>query len=235
MNNPKPARHLSSLVRFATCVAAALAIVAITPAAWALLPPPIVECCQARDFQSTQCARFELTPAKCEKALADWVELYKKFYPPPIPPAVTEKSGVPPALPRPAPQKLAPVRVEARLYYSHTGTFSEVIDDKMRFWNTIIGEGGAKEPSHALRVDVVLQGEPGSFDPAARVTIAVTDADSGKSLSRQTASTGVLSDTGEYHATFLLQNTGCIPLKITARVTRSTVVRSAGIPFKCGE
>jgi hypothetical protein len=63
----------------------------------------------------------------------------------------------------------------------------------------------------------------------------VTDSETGKKIATQTATTGTLSDRGEYHAIFLLQKTGCIPLKLVAGVTGSDVRQTVSIPFLCGE
>jgi hypothetical protein len=238
-NHPKRARmnshnHFTKLrsprpvVAFTAMIWLAAGVLPHT--AGALVPPADVECCQRKEFSSDRCIKFELSEAKCEKVYANWAEVYRKFTEFQRPTARADAD-----VKAPAPVSLAPARIEARLYYQHTGTFSEVINDKTRFWNTIIGEGGAKEPSKTLRVDVVLTGAAGSFDPKATVTIYVANADTGKKLSQQSTETGVLSGTGEYHAMFLLQDSGCIPLKITARVTGSTVERSATVPFACGE
>jgi hypothetical protein len=211
------------------------ALLAFSHAALALLPPAEVECCQSKDYQSDRCRRFTLDAAKCEKVQANWVETYRRisaFQQPPKPAADAAKA--PPADANVA-KPLTVARVEARLYYAHSGTYSKVIDDKMRFWNVIIGEGGAAEPSKSLRVDVVLKGEPGSFEPEAKVTIDVINAETGKMHTQQSTQTGVLSDKGEYHVTFLLQQTGCIPLRIVARVSTSPATQMASIPFRCGE
>lgn len=202
------------------------ALLALSQSAYALLPPAEVECCNRKDFQSDRCSRFALDSAKCEKAQANWAETFRRFTAlrqPPKPAADAAKAP------------LTVARVEARLYYAHSGTYSKVIDDKMKFWNVIIGEGGAAEPSKALRVDVMLKGEPGSLEPAAVVAIDAINAETGKMHAQQSTQTGVLSDTGEYHVTFLLQQTGCIPLRIVARVTTSPATQTVSIPFRCGE
>ncbi len=212
------------------------ALLAFSHIAFALLPPAEVECCQRKDYQSDRCSRFALDAAKCEKAQANWEETYRRisaFQQPPKPAADAAKA--PPPTEAKVAKPLTVARVEARLYYAHSGTYSKVIDDKMRFWNVIIGEGGAAEPSKSLRIDVMLKGEPGSFEPTAMITIDVINAETGKTHTQQSTQTGVLSDKGEYHATFLLQQTGCIPLKIVARVSTSPATQTISIPFRCGE
>jgi hypothetical protein len=213
----------------------------------AILPPPNVECCQAKDYQSDRCAKFTLSAEKCETVIRDFAEFYRKFMAAqqPVksqttvvaPSESSTRNASPEGKPAAPFATTATVvaRVETRLYYHHSGTFSPLIDDKMTFWNVIIGEGGAAEPSSAVRVDVVLKGAPGSFDPKTRIALTVSNAENGKVVSKQTAESGVLSDKGEYHAIFLLQRTGCIPLKITARIEGSPVERAMSIPFRCGE
>lgn len=206
------------------CLSAGVLAAALLPQlAHALLPPLEVECCQRKDFSSDQCRRFALDTAKCEQANARWQETYRKF-------SELQYQKKPAATPA-----LVVARIEPRLYYSHSGTFSAIIDDKLRLFNVIIGEGNVPEPSNALRVDVVLKGAPGSFDPKAEVKLDVTDSETGKKIATQTAFTGTLSASGEYHAIFLLQRTGCIPLKLVAAVTGSTLTQSVSIPFVCGE
>lgn len=215
--------HLLRCLHHSLLLTALLAASLLPQLALALLPPVEVECCQRKDFTSDQCRRFALDAAKCEQANARWHETYRKFSE-----LQYQKKPAPPP-------GLVVARIEPRLYYSHSGTFSAIIDDKLRLFNVIIGEGGVPEPSTALRVDVVLKGAPGSFDPKAEVKLEVTDSETGKRLSTQTVTTGVLSDRGEYHAIFLLQKTGCIPLKLVAGVTGSDARATVSIPFLCGE
>lgn len=212
-------RHFQRRLLLTAVLAASL----LPPLALALLPPVEVECCQRKDFTSEQCRRFALDAPKCEQANARWQETYRKFSE-----LMYQKQPA-------APPALVVARIEPRLYYSHSGTFSAIIDDKLRLFNVIIGEGGVPEPSNALRVDVVLKGAPGSFDAKAEVKLEVTDSETGKRIATQTATTGTLSERGEYHAIFLLQKTGCIPLKLVAGVTGSDAKKSVIVPFVCGE
>ncbi|MBL8519077.1 MAG: hypothetical protein JNK75_00265 [Betaproteobacteria bacterium] len=240
---------MRSTHRFAA--AGALAAAALQPcASFALLPPANVECCQRKDYTSAQCERFKLDEAACVKANADWNETYKRWHAvmnPKPPAAAAEPAKAAPAKPETAPAKsdslatdLAIDRVEARLYYQHSGTFSAPIAPGARFWNVIIGEGGAKEPSSTLRVDVVLKGKPGEINVDAKLEVEFVNAETGKRISSQSVMTGVLSDAGFYRSLFVLNPAGCIPLKITARLTgtqgdSSKTTRTIEVPFRCGE
>ncbi|MBL8522748.1 MAG: hypothetical protein JNN20_03565 [Betaproteobacteria bacterium] len=212
------------VARTATQSLTALLLTTAPQVCQALLPPPEVECCQRKDYQSAQCSRFTLDEKKCEAAYANWQETFRRF---------TEMQR--PQARESVATKVVPVKIEARLFYHHSGTYSEVVNSKTRFWNVIIGEGGAKEPSNALRVDVRVKGEPGSFDPKARVTLDAVNDETGKLHAQLSTNLGTLSVRGEYVVTFLLQPTGCIPLTLTARIAGSTETQTEKIPFRCGE
>lgn len=212
-------------------LAAAVFIAAPLPS-WALLPPAEVECCQRKDYQSAQCSRFTLDEQKCVQVYANWQETARRFAEMQRPPAGTAPVT---SSANPNPARLALAKIEARLFYQHSGTYSNVIDGKARLWNVIIGEGGAKEPSNALRVDVRVKGEPGAFYPNARVTLDAINDETGKLHAQFSTNVGTLSARGEYVVTFLLQPTGCIPLTLTAQVNGSTDKQTEKIPFRCGE
>jgi hypothetical protein len=125
-------------------------------------------------------------------------------------------------------------RIDARLFYHHSGTVSEPISERTALWNTIIGAGDAKEPSTSLLVDVIVKGVPGSYKPKVMVRLTTTSEQTGKVVSQQTKEVGVLSAEGEYHVGFWLTNTGCEPLHLTARLPGGNE-RKVHIPFKCGE
>lgn len=126
--------------------------------------------------------------------------------------------------------------VKAYLFYNHSGSFSEnVIDNPdFVFWNTIIGEGSAKEPSEAVLVDVVIEGPPGSYEPRS-VELSATDASG--SILKKSLDIGILSDKGEYHAGFWLYETGCVPVRLTVKILGQSgeVKIIKEIPFACGE
>ncbi|HVZ37773.1 MAG TPA: hypothetical protein VHI13_00705 [Candidatus Kapabacteria bacterium] len=125
--------------------------------------------------------------------------------------------------------------VEARLFYHHTGTLSEPITGNESLWNTVIGEGAAKEPSTALLVDVVVSGPAGDYRTTWKVELEVHDETNNKIIDRRSAEVGVLSASGLFHVPFWLENTGCQRLKIRARVKGSSKWTETVVPFACGE
>jgi len=204
-----------------------LAGLAVAPRADALLPPAEVECCQRKDYQSAQCARFTLSAARCEQVVSNWNEVFQRF----------SAMRNPPAAARAAPPEIAllPLRIEARLFYHHTGTFSDLIDGTTVLRHVTTGEGAALEPATVLGLDVVFSGPEGANAAKRQVTIEVVHARTGRKISQLSGEVGVLSAAGIFHVPYLLQGVGCEPLSITARVTGSTVTRSLAIPFQCGE
>ncbi|MBL8514190.1 MAG: hypothetical protein JNJ55_09400 [Betaproteobacteria bacterium] len=245
----KVERNRAMMSRLSAPAAFAIGIVVCTPS-HALLPPPTVECCNRKDYTSEQCARFKLDEAVCVKAVANFNETFLRLQAinnpkPAVGGAETKATDGTEAKPAAAPQGKAATkdadftidRVEARLYYQHSGTFSAPITKDMRFWNVIIGEGGAKEPSSTLRVDVVLKGKPGDFKEDAKISVEFVNAETGKRLTQQTAMAGGMSPRGTYHAMFMLHPAGCIPLKINAQLTGKGLMsaKSIDVPFNCGE
>src|SRR6188474_2608696 len=108
-----------------------------------------------------------------------------------------------------ADKPLSIAKVEARLFLNYSGTLSKPITSKTVLWNAVIGEGNIPEPSNSTFVDVVVDGEPGSFDPGARVELVVTTASDGKVLQSQSGNVGVLNASGRYHVGFWIPKTGC--------------------------
>lgn len=126
--------------------------------------------------------------------------------------------------------------VNAYLFYNHSGSFSEnVIDNPdFVFWNAIIGEGSAKEPSDAVLVDVEIEGSAGSYE-SRNIQLEVSEA--GQVVLKKSLDIGILSDEGRYHAGFWLYETGCAPVKLTVKILgqEEEVKIIKEIPFACGE
>jgi hypothetical protein len=127
------------------------------------------------------------------------------------------------------------VSVNARLFLGHTGTLSAPLTHGDVLRNTIIGEGTAGEPSQATLVDVIVKGTPGEFDPHWKVDLIVTNSATGAVQSRFSQRPGVLSATGDYHVAFWLADTGCIPLRIVAKVHGTSQSKEAIVAFQCAE
>jgi hypothetical protein len=126
-------------------------------------------------------------------------------------------------------------RLDVRLYLNHSGTLSAPLDDRAELWNTIIGAGSAGEPSTSTLVVVVVSSKRGSFVKNGVVTLVVANARSGKVMSRMTGRLGVFSSDGKFHAPFLLKDTGCVRLRLTAKTNNSGESKTVTVPFQCGE
>ena len=123
--------------------------------------------------------------------------------------------------------------VEARLYYHDTGTLSEPVTPQTALWNTIIGEGDAQEPSTSTLVDVIVEGEAGTFEVGSRVQLIVKNSSTDEVIAELGKDVGVLSDAGLSHIAFWLPNTGCEPLRIIASTGATSM--EIHVPFECGE
>jgi hypothetical protein len=128
--------------------------------------------------------------------------------------------------------------VRAQLFYSRDGAFSEnlVGSKKARsLWNTPIGEGGAGAASTATLIVVEVSGKPGSYAEDRSVELTVRG--SKKELFRRKQELELLSDKGKVYLGFWLYDTGCDPLKVSARLIGqdNQSQRAIEIPFLCGE
>ena len=125
--------------------------------------------------------------------------------------------------------------VEARLFLNYSGTLSKPITAKTILWNAIIGEGNIPEPSNSTFVDVLVEGEPGSFTPDLRVELAVSDSSNGKVLQTQVNDVGTFNASGKYHVGFWIPKSGCQPLRMRSRIVGSKTFKTINVPFSCGE
>ncbi|MEJ7569631.1 MAG: hypothetical protein WKF41_15365 [Gaiellaceae bacterium] len=142
----------------------------------------------------------------------------------------------------PPPYKLA--KLTASLFYAESGRFSPDIPKNAPLWNTIIGEGWAKENSDATLIRVTVTGARGSYAPARAVKVSVRKGRTtssgyawGAVALRRSQPLGVFSGTGKTVVAAWLYDTGCVPLQVTATLVGQTpsppLVRV--IPFACGE
>ncbi|HVF57697.1 MAG TPA: hypothetical protein VM934_16200 [Pyrinomonadaceae bacterium] len=128
--------------------------------------------------------------------------------------------------------------IKAMLFYEAKGTFSRDVLAKpdFTFWNTIIGEGDAESPSNSTLVLVEVTGKPSPDElPLRKVELTATE--SRKVLLKRATDIGSFGDAGKFYAGFWLYDTGCQPIKISARITGQTQPSSMTktIPFACGE
>ena len=132
-------------------------------------------------------------------------------------------------------QAIALSEIEARLFLAHSGGWSEPLTEGQGLWNTVIGEGGAVEPSTSTLVKVAVVGPPNSFDRNASVFLAVTSLKSKATVLRSRQHLGVFSQSGRQYVAFWLPNTGCEPLRLSASISGSSQKVARTIPFACGE
>jgi hypothetical protein len=123
--------------------------------------------------------------------------------------------------------------IQARLFLSHTGTFSEALSPKDALRNVVLGGIGIIGPSQSTFVDVTLRGEPGAFSPKRTVVLTVTAPLRPKLTLKQLV--GVLSTDGHFHVGFWLPDTGCVPLHLVATFAETKQHIETDIPFLCAE
>lgn len=129
--------------------------------------------------------------------------------------------------------------IQAKLFYSDKGTFSRNVLAKpdFRFWNTVIGEGDAEGPSDSTLVLVEVSRKSSEGETPLLRKVELTAVARGKVLLKRTIEVGVFSDDDKFYAAFWLYDTGCAPVKLTARIVGQTQPSSMSktIPFECGE
>lgn len=132
--------------------------------------------------------------------------------------------------------------IHAHLYYHATGQTNptDLLDGKDHvLWNTIIGEGEARQPSVAIMVLVDLTGR-WSTECEGRLRLTATD--SKKTLLDQTLELDLwFNERGKVTLPFFVCGTGCEAVRITATlegIPASKVHKAfltETIPFDCGE
>lgn len=131
---------------------------------------------------------------------------------------LAQQSPLPAQAQSPAKTGFSIERIDARHYFHGSGKFSKVLDAKTPLHNTIIGEGGAGEPSVATFVTVVVKGS--ALDNAmSHVLLEVTEVDGSKKkmLLKQRAPVGFLNETQKQSQVgFWLYDTGCGKLQLSA-------------------
>ena len=129
--------------------------------------------------------------------------------------------------------------IEAHLVYQFGDTSANIIGPHpWVLWNTIIGEGDAKRPSHATLVVVVVRGRTRAI-PRTKVRLSI----SGRLPGRDSMEAALVpfDSSGVQRVPFHLAHTGCDSLHLTARLVPSSRARasvsprSADIAFHCGE
>ena len=125
--------------------------------------------------------------------------------------------------------------IEVRLFQSHTGTLSEPIPEGATLWNTVIGEGGAREPATSTLVKVKVAGAPSSYNKSAAVELTIKTTGTSTKTTKTRKALGVFGPDGIQFVAFWLPNTGCEAVVLSARATGSSARLIHTVPFKCGE
>ena len=136
--------------------------------------------------------------------------------------------------------KVAPkiTAIRAQLFYDATGTFSDDILTRkdLALWNTIIGEGSAGGPSTSTFVTVEISGRHLAVG-ATKVEITASGTKKGI-IQKRVLAVDIYDERTKFFAPMWLHDTGCDPIKISARLigagAPATVV-TRRIPFECGE
>jgi hypothetical protein len=136
--------------------------------------------------------------------------------------------------------KVAPkiVAIRAQLFYDATGTFSQdILSQKdLALWNTIIGEGSAGAASTSTFITVEVSGGNMAVG-ATKVEITATGNKS-RLIQKRLIDVDIYDERTKFVAPFWLYDTGCEPIRITARLIGAGAPRTAvtkTIPFACGE
>jgi hypothetical protein len=136
----------------------------------------------------------------------------------------------------PPPYKITAIK--AMLFYDGKATFSRDVLTKpdFSFWNTIIGEGDAEGPSNSTLVLVEISGNPSRNEASPLRKVEFTAIAAGKVILKRASHIGLFAD-GKFYAGFWLYDTGCQPIKISARIIGQAQPSSMSrtIPFRCGE
>lgn len=133
--------------------------------------------------------------------------------------------------------------IKAMLFFEQRATFSKDVlaDPNFVFWNTIIGEGDAGSPSSSTLVLVEVAGKPGSYQPTRKIEFIATYKPNGRNSReitvRRASEINSLSENGKFYASFWLYETGCSPVRLSARIVgqvQPSFMKKI-INFECGE
>lgn len=137
--------------------------------------------------------------------------------------------------------------IKAKLFYNEnkdgdeskdvSGGFSENIIDNSEIvlWNTLIGEGSAEGYSNQTIVIVEIASK-GQSNKNQLVKFTATVGK--KVILQQLRTFSVISDSTKFNLLFLLNNTGCEEIAVTAEIIKNNKpvsILKKKINFKCGE
>jgi hypothetical protein len=137
-----------------------------------------------------------------------------------------------------AAQNAAIEDIRVQLFYEYTGALSDDLTKRkdLSLFNTMIGEGEAKQPANSFLVAVSVKGQPDTFDKAAALTVTVTTDDKRKSkVAEKAFGSGILfGPEGRVVKAIFVTDRVCVPLTVTARL-KSGSSKTFNLPFKCAE
>jgi hypothetical protein len=127
--------------------------------------------------------------------------------------------------------------IQAKLFFDHRGTFSEdVLSGENKFlWNVAISGGSMGSLSTSTLVLVEVSGKPGDYGPGRKIEFIARGPRS--LLLRKITEVGILGDEGKFYAGFWLYDTGCDPIRLSARIVGQSpaLTMKKTIDFHCGE
>lgn len=127
--------------------------------------------------------------------------------------------------------------IRAKLFFDQRGTFSEdVLSGENKFlWNVAISGGSVGSLSTSTLVLVEVSGKPGDYKAGHKIELIARGPR--RMLLRKITEVGIPGDEGKFYAGFWLYNTGCDPIKLSARIIGQplALVMKRTIDFRCGE
>jgi len=128
--------------------------------------------------------------------------------------------------------------IQVKLFYANSGRFSANLAEKKNLvlWNVVIGEGaGVDGPSENTLLLVTVAGPPKQY--AEKLRLKVVAKTEKKTILDRDAEVGMFNTNGNWYAPFLLYDTGCEPVTVTAQLVsdQAQTPVSFVIPFACGE
>lgn len=126
------------------------------------------------------------------------------------------------------------IAIKAYLFLNHKGTLSAEDVSGEWFLNLPIADD-PEIASQTVMAIVEVKGEPGSF--AGKRKIQFVAEEGRRIVLKQTVSIGLMSEEGKYYEAFILNDVGCSPLKMTARILGQSKIskKESIIDFQCGE
>lgn len=126
--------------------------------------------------------------------------------------------------------------LRAHLFYERSGVLSEDLisrDPQFSGWNTVIGEGDAKEPAENLLVIARIDNQGAEAFLDEKLTLRVND-DKGAKIRERVFSGLLLAEHGAVHLPMWIDDAGCLG-QITITVTFRKQKVSAPLQLMCGE